>query len=231
MKGFTQHQSSAKKVFDSRILLTSKFNFGAGFTLIETLVAITILTLAISGPLFTANRAIVAAENARDQLTALYLAQEGVEYVRMMRDNSYLAAYRDESGTDVSIIAWDNFINGLSGSSSVRQCRAPKFCTLDPVQGSISPLASCPGDSQRQQCRTLSLTGCEKKNGKLSCIGKNAYTQQEPSGSVETSYRRTIQIQAASVSETEVKITATVSWEFKGTLYAITITDHLTSWQ
>jgi len=174
-----------------------------GFTLIETLVAITILTLAISGPLFTANRAIVAAENARDQLTALYLAQEGIEYVRMMRDNSYLAAYRDRQ----------------------------KFCTLDPMQGSISPLASCPGNSQREQCRTLSLTGCERRNGTLSCIGSNAYTQQNPSGSAETSYRRTIQIQAESVSETEAKITSTVSWDFNGTPYAITITDHLTPWQ
>ncbi|OGG64259.1 hypothetical protein A3J11_00300 [Candidatus Kaiserbacteria bacterium RIFCSPLOWO2_02_FULL_55_12] len=202
-----------------------------GFTLIETLVAITILTLAISGPLFTANRAIVAAENARDQLTALYLAQEGIEYVRMMRDNSYLAAYRDRQSGDISSVAWDTFINGLSDLSSVRQCLAPKFCTLDPMQGSISPLASCPGNSQREQCRTLSLTGCERRNGTLSCIGSNAYTQQNPSGSAETSYRRTIQIQAESVSETEAKITSTVSWDFNGTPYAITITDHLTPWQ
>ncbi|MDP2651914.1 MAG: prepilin-type N-terminal cleavage/methylation domain-containing protein, partial [bacterium] len=64
-----------------------------GFTLIETMVAITILTLAISGSFFTANSAIVAAETASDQLTASYLAQEGIEYVRLMRDNEYLAAY------------------------------------------------------------------------------------------------------------------------------------------
>jgi len=57
-----------------------------GFTLIETLIAVTILTFAVSGPLYTAGRALVAAEIARDQLVASYLAQEGVESVRAMRD-------------------------------------------------------------------------------------------------------------------------------------------------
>ena len=70
----------------------TSYHFSRGFTLIETMVAVTILTLAVAGPLMTASRAIVAAQSARDQLTASYLAQEGIEYVRAMRDNEYLAA-------------------------------------------------------------------------------------------------------------------------------------------
>ena len=61
-----------------------------GFTLIETMVAISILTFAMAGPLFTASRAIVAAQTARDQLTATYLAQEAIEQVRFMRDTNVL---------------------------------------------------------------------------------------------------------------------------------------------
>ena len=49
----------------------------AGFTLIEALVAVAILALAVAGPLYAANRALVAAGIARDRLTASYLAQEG----------------------------------------------------------------------------------------------------------------------------------------------------------
>ena len=102
-----------------------------GFTLIETMVAITILTFAMAGPLFTANRAIVAAQTARDQLTATYLAQEGIEYVRMMRDNSYLKTY-NEGGPNISGAAWDTFLNGAaSNPSTVTKCRSPKICTLD----------------------------------------------------------------------------------------------------
>ena len=64
-----------------------------GFTLTETMIAITILTFAVAGPLFTASRSIIAADIARDQLTASYLAQEGIEYVRMMRDNAMLRSF------------------------------------------------------------------------------------------------------------------------------------------
>ena len=105
-----------------------------GFTLIETMVAVTILTLAVVGPLFTASRAIVAAQNARDQLTASYLAQEGIEYVRAMRDNEYLNVY--PSGTSA---AWGNFLNG-----SINQCREPRMCTLGLIQGGFLPLVFCP---------------------------------------------------------------------------------------
>lgn len=74
------------------------------------MVAITILTIAVAGPLYAANRAIVAAEISRDQLTASYLAQEGIEYVRSIRDNKYLEVH---TGADASTVAWTNFIFSL----------------------------------------------------------------------------------------------------------------------
>ena len=97
----------------------------SGFTLIETMIAITILTLSIVGPLVEADRAIVAAETARDQLSASYLAQEGIEYVRGVRDDQFLATYPSNTGN-----AWNNFLN----SSSMSTCRSPNICTLGPLQ-------------------------------------------------------------------------------------------------
>jgi len=108
-----------------------------GFTLVETLVAVTIITVAISGALLTANSAIVSANTARDQLTASYLAQEGIEYVRILRDNAYLEAYR-VGGANVSVNAWANFL------TSATPCRTPRVCTLGPIQGGVLPLVSCP---------------------------------------------------------------------------------------
>jgi len=81
-----------------------------GFTLVETLVAITILTFAISGSFVAANSALVAANIARDRLTASHLAQEGIEYVRQQRDNAYLAAYQTNPST-ASIVGWNSFIS------------------------------------------------------------------------------------------------------------------------
>lgn len=62
-----------------------------GFTLVETLVAITVLLVAIVGPLYAVHRSLTASYTARDQLVATAIAQEGVEFVRGIRDTNYLA--------------------------------------------------------------------------------------------------------------------------------------------
>src|SRR3989344_8026028 len=59
-----------------------------GFSLIETLVAVVILVSAIVGPLTLAQRSIHSAVYARDQVTASFLAEEVIEYIRMARDGN-----------------------------------------------------------------------------------------------------------------------------------------------
>lgn len=61
-----------------------------GFTLIETLVAITLLTVAVVTPMTLTNRSLSTAYYARDQIAAFYLAQEGIEAVRAVRDGNIL---------------------------------------------------------------------------------------------------------------------------------------------
>ena len=61
-------------------------NNKSGFSLIETLVAITVLLGALAGPLTIAAKSLYAANIARDQVTASFIAQEAVEYVRNVRD-------------------------------------------------------------------------------------------------------------------------------------------------
>ncbi len=185
-----------------------------GFTLVETMVAITILTLAVAGSLFAASSAFVAATIARDQLTASYLAQEGIEYVRMMRDNAYLDAYHT-GGANVSSAAWTGFLTGGS-AASITQCRATT-CTLDPTRsmgtGSGLSLAPCSGGS----CMPLYLA-----NG--------VYTEQDGvTGATETPFTRTVQ--ATDISANDERIVSKVSWNSHGAPHSVTITDHLTSWQ
>jgi prepilin-type N-terminal cleavage/methylation domain-containing protein len=63
-----------------------------GFTLIETMVAITVLLVSLAGPLTIATKGLSAAVFARDQITAFYLAQEAVEFIRNRRDEFGLQA-------------------------------------------------------------------------------------------------------------------------------------------
>ena len=70
------------------LALTAKTKSSKGFTLVETLVAISILMLAVTGPLYFASESLKAATYARDQITAFYLAQDAFEQVRKIRDDN-----------------------------------------------------------------------------------------------------------------------------------------------
>lgn len=93
-----------------------------GFTLIETLVAISILTLATLGPLAIAAQGIQSAGYARDQITAFYLAQEGIEYIRYVRDTN--------SAQDL------DWLNGLD---SCVASRGTTGCQIDATDLTVAP--------------------------------------------------------------------------------------------
>lgn len=85
-------KQKAERRFGGRSLPTAycKLPASFGFTLIETLVAITVLTTAIVAPMSLAARALASAFYARDQVAAFHLAQEAIEAVRNIRDNNIL---------------------------------------------------------------------------------------------------------------------------------------------
>lgn len=60
-----------------------------GFTIVETLVAVTILMISIAGPMVAASKGLNAALYARDQMTATFLAQEVMEVIKADRSNTY----------------------------------------------------------------------------------------------------------------------------------------------
>lgn len=61
-----------------------------GFTLLETMVAIFILVLSITGPMVFAQSGLRAAFLARDQVTAFFLAQDAIETIKNIRDENGL---------------------------------------------------------------------------------------------------------------------------------------------
>jgi prepilin-type N-terminal cleavage/methylation domain-containing protein len=96
-----------------------------GFTLIETLVAISVLTMIIIGPLSLATKSIGASLVSQNQITAFYLGQEAIEYVLNIRDNNFLQS-----------IDW---LNGLN------QCFGANGCYVDIPNNIINSCgANCP---------------------------------------------------------------------------------------
>ena len=64
-----------------------------GYSLVEVLIAVSILMLAIVGPLTIAAKSLQSAQYARQQTTAFFLAQEGITAVNTFRNWYALQAY------------------------------------------------------------------------------------------------------------------------------------------
>lgn len=92
-----------------------------GFTLIETFVAVTLLAIAVAGPMTIANKSVHTARISKQRVTATYLAQEAIEYVRKVRDT--------------------NFLRGNSWLNGLQNCTNPagnKWCTVDTYNESVN---------------------------------------------------------------------------------------------
>lgn len=101
-----------------------------GFTLVETLVAITVIVTAMVGPLYAVQQALNASRSARDQLVASSLAQEGVEYVLGMRDSNYLYLLANPGSSR----SWLYGVDGTGGSTNC----ITAACVVDPTQNTVS---------------------------------------------------------------------------------------------
>lgn len=97
-----------------------------GFTIIETLVAISILLVAVVAPLSLASQSLSASIRAKEKLIATYLAIEGTEYVRNVRDTNVLST-------------------SLSWLDRIFDCRAVDQCTVEPSQATA--IQNCGGEA------------------------------------------------------------------------------------
>ena len=112
--------------------------YNKGFTLIETLIAISILILAVTGAYAAAQNGISSAIFSKDQITAFYLAQEGVEQIRNLRDQNGITG--------------SSWLAGIAESAS-DPCLLGSACMVDSVNNTI---AKCTGD-EPTPCPNLKL--------------------------------------------------------------------------
>jgi len=73
-----------------------------GFTIMEVIVAIFILTIGVIGVYALITQTVSISTFSRDEMTAAYLAQEGVEIVRNIRDSNYINGQTWDKNLDVT---------------------------------------------------------------------------------------------------------------------------------
>lgn len=190
-----------------------------GFTLIETLVAISILLIALTGPLTIAAKGLNTAYYARDQITAFYLAQEGIEYLRNIRDGEALFAESNPGG--------DAFPANILTSGALPIGFNKKFtidATLPPlVNRSLNPAAIqvCPPAG----CTTLKLT--------VGAGGVSTYGYQ---GLIDTQFTRDITVEQIQLyafnpaAPYAYRLKVTVSWRSPLPNHSFTLVEDITKW-
>ena len=207
-----------------------------GFTLIETLVAITILLLSIVGPMSIAANSLFAAYYGRDQITAYYLSQEGIEYVRNTRDSSYLSDYSVGATLSTSPLAWLGWKDSVNTGVLYNCFPSSMFTT--PAKYSL-PTTPPPGvgngcliDITSSSIRACPNSGCSVLNYDSSTF---IYNYDPPTGSVSPSkFTRTITITPQDNQGTdgnEAIIESKVSWKNGGQQKNFTLRERIYNWQ
>jgi len=181
--------------------------YGAGFTLLETIVAIAILSLALVGPLELASRTIGSAMTSQNQITAFYLAQEAVEFIRNKRDNNFI-------DPPVPPLA-PPLVNWIDGKN-LSDCGG-NGCGVDIPNNLI---ISC-----------LNV-GCTDIGNLLYDEGAPSGTENYYNTLVgsETIFKRMALIEKIN-GDQEAKVTVTVSWNEKGKPKSVVIQENFYEWR
>ncbi len=198
-----------------------------GFTLIETLVAILILSIAFNAVITLISNSIFSAQYARNQITAMYLAQEAVDHIRNDRDSH---AFEKKDLSD-----WTNFLDHYGSATNDKCFSRNGGCEFDATDWNWGdPLTV-------KECNTVLLDGTigcsqlyydsEATNGKY-----YSYSQSSSSGDsfLETSFRREISMTPEIDSNSNtygVDITVKISWMNGNTPRSQVLKTSLLKWQ
>lgn len=172
-----------------------------GFTLLETMIAITVLLIAVVGPISIIGDSLRKIYFARDQMIAINLAQEGIEAVRQVRDTNMLGG----------VVVWD------SGFGTGECTGGGGVCLVD-TNPAIS-IYKCSGS-----CSTTNTVVYRDTNGfyHQSLAGV-------PPGSVLTSFRRRVDTTKVPGSD-EYKVDVSVTWNTGNIPGSITASESIFKW-
>ena len=165
-----------------------------GFSLVETLVAITILLIVVVGPMTISTSTARSTSFSSEQVVAFFLAQEGAEIAQMARDNFLLSEFPDFKA------GWTDFTANDSTTNAMYSCFETQGCSLElNNDGSLKTRTPC----RDNKCRLY----IDSSDGT-----RSKYTYDSSPGDKTTPYTRAIKFEKIGTDEDEVKVISTVSW-------------------
>lgn len=207
-------------------------NHSAGFSLVETIVAVAIIAGAVTGPLYLAYLGIRSGRDAKSELIATQLAAEALELVQAKRNSIGAATQTTTAGNWISPV--------------VNRCQsaAPQFgCIIDAVDtdanGDLQDTAfiSC----NNAQCRT----GVPLRDIAEMYQGEASKFYRQKSGNIpspqwtKTPYRRVTTVDyvdpvsgaITTTATNQVRVTSTVTYpRANGSFATVQISTDLYNW-
>ncbi len=185
-----------------------------GFTLVESLTAIFILTLSIVGLMGVVSSSLFAARYGRDEITANFLLQEVVDYIRNDRDSSVFLS----STVGSTETLWTNFYNKYTN------CFSNDGCTIDVLEDmtSTSPV-SCPA------------LGCPNLYYKASPTGTESFYKTDDgsgmTGYTKTNFKRKIVVKQDTLDPNQINVKVTIDWKNGNLTKKRELSSTITRWQ
>jgi len=191
----------------------NKLQKNSGFTLVEALVAILILSISVSAMLGVTANTATSARYANNQIAANYLLQEAIDSVRNSRDT--MAFQMLGSGG-----SWNAFLSRYGAPNS--KCFSSSGCLLnlevfngaDP--SGINDVIGCNGE-----CNPLYYDTNATK----------LFYNYRSTGEVVSNFTRKVTMVATPGNSDEVKVTATVNWKNGSTPKTQSLEVYLLNWQ
>ena len=178
---------------------TKTIKKNSGFTLVEVLFAVLILTFTVTGLMTIVANSLFSARYAKDEITANYLLQEVVDYIRNDRDTTVFLG----SGSDL----WNTFVEKYSNCSFDKG--GCSFDVLKMLQSNSTALInSCGGG-----CKPLFY---DDSNSEDNTKNTPFYVNDDGSGNigkVKTNFIRKIVVTKSASNTNEMDVTVTVSWK------------------
>ncbi len=199
----SRHQSTDIKNNPGKLNVNGDIS-AKGFSLMEVIFAIFIVVVAVSAT-FTVVRGILAYNSTNaDRLIAAYLAQEGIEIIRNVRDGNWLEQRANPSNL------WDE---GIGAGS---QCITANGCAADyrhsyPVGTDEDPSLPAYNDNEFLK------------------IDSNGFYSYDNPGT-PSRFKRKINVTVAGPPD-ELQVSVIVSWLERGRPYNVSVQERLFNWK
>lgn len=174
----------------------------SGFSLVETLVAITIVLIVIVGPMTIMSTASKSTNFTNEHVVAFFLAQEGVELAQKARDDIVLQRFAGGNPSPHATF-WDKFYDDTAGPYSDCFQSLPYGCGLEieNTGGAIeTPMDCSPGNTGN--CNLY----FESSPGNI----RARYTHAVSGNTAPTPYNRVVSFEQ--INAYDVRVRSRVEW-------------------